>query len=82
MILEPHDLHSEFPEYHARILALKVSDAHFASLFAQYHEVNRHVQNIELNTELATEQELEILKKQRLHLKDELYAILHATPQA
>ena len=80
MILEPHDLHSEFPEYHGKILALKASDPHFASLFAQYHEVNRHVQNIELNTELGTDLELEVLKKQRLHLKDELYAILHAAP--
>ncbi|MCB1890500.1 MAG: DUF465 domain-containing protein [Rhodocyclaceae bacterium] len=76
MVLEPHDLHHEFPEYENEIRDLKMADAHFAKLFDEYHEVNRHVQRVELNAELATDPELEDLKKQRLKLKDELYAML------
>ena len=76
MVLEPHDLHHEFPEYENEIRDLKMADAHFAKLFDEYHAVNRHVQRVELNAELATDPELEDLKKQRLKLKDELYAML------
>ncbi len=76
MVLEPHDLHHEFPEFENEIRDLKMVDAHFARRFDEYHEVNRHVQRVELNAELATDPELEDLKKQRLRLKDELYAML------
>lgn len=82
MVLEAHDLHSEFPDQFERIHQLKLNDAHFARLFGEYHEVNRHVQRIELDAELATDQELEALKKQRLSLKDELYRILNAKSEA
>ncbi|THF66849.1 DUF465 domain-containing protein [Pseudothauera nasutitermitis] len=78
MVLEPHDLHSEFPEYQQQIHDLKVADAHFAKLFDEYHSVNRHVQRIELDAELATDLELEVLKKRRLILKDDLYRMLVA----
>jgi len=76
MVLEPHDLHHEFPEFENEIRDLKMISGHFSRLFETYHEVNRHVQRIELNAELATDPELEDLKKQRLKLKDELYAML------
>ena len=76
MVLEPHDLHHEFPEYGEAIHSLKVSNAHFARLFDEYHDVNKHVQRVETLAELATDAELEELKKQRLKLKDDLYGIL------
>ena len=76
MVLEPHDLHHEFPEYGEAIHALKLSNAHFARLFDEYHELNKHVQRVEMLAELTTDAELEELKKQRLKLKDDLYAIL------
>lgn len=74
--MEQHDLHHEFPEYRDQIHSLKVSDGHFARLFDEYHDVNRHVVRVEVNAELATDFELEELKKRRLRLKDELYEIL------
>jgi len=40
--------------------------------------VNKHVHRIEVAAEIATDQALEDLKKQRLSLKDELYAMLKA----
>lgn len=76
MHLDSHDLHSEFPEYHETIHALKVSGGHFAKLFDEYHEVNRRVQRIEVNAELAADTVLEDLKKSRLHLKDALHVML------
>lgn len=78
MNLENHDLHAEFPEFHDKIHALKLSNGHFARLFDEYHKVNKHVHRIEVNAELATDRELEDLKKERLALKDELYAMLKA----
>ncbi len=82
MILEPHDLFHEFPEYSDQIEALKTSDEKFARMYDEYHEVNQHVQTIELDEEIATDFELEDLKKQRLHLKDGLYAILRSATGA
>ncbi|MCB1959108.1 MAG: YdcH family protein [Rhodocyclaceae bacterium] len=76
MELQAHDLHNEFPEFHDQIHALKVSDAHFQRLFDRYHEVNRHVVRIEVQAELATDPELEDLKKERLRLKDALFGML------
>jgi len=76
MELQAHDLHNEFPEYHAEIHALKTSDAHFQRLFDKYHEVNRHVVRIEVQAELATDPALEDLKKERLMLKDQLHDML------
>jgi len=74
--MEQHDLHHEFPEYRDQIHALKTSSGHFAQLFDEYHDVNRHVVSVETNIELATDFELEDLKKRRLKLKDEIYGML------
>lgn len=74
--MEQHDLNHEFPEYRDQIHSLKVSNNHFSRLFDEYHDVNRHVVRLEVNAELATDFELEELKKRRLKLKDELYDML------
>ena len=39
----PHELAEEFPEHITKMSALKQSDAHFATLFDSYHEVNRTI---------------------------------------
>ncbi len=78
MVLEHHDLHHEFPEYRDLIHTLKTSNQHFSRLFDEYHEADRHVRRIEENAELATDFELEDLKKIRLRLKDQLYEMLKA----
>lgn len=76
MFGENHALAQEFPEYKERIHELKMSDNHFARLFDEYHEVNREVQRIEQEIETPSDEVTEQLKKQRLHLKDELYIML------
>lgn len=74
----PHELHEEFPEHAAKITALKTSDAHFARLAEKYHEVNRAVHRAETLVEPIEDLAMDTLRKQRMKLKDEIYAMLVA----
>ena len=71
-----HPLISEFPELRDKIHDLKVSDHHFAKLFAEYHDVDHELHRIEQEIETPSDAYTEELKKKRLHLKDQLYALL------
>ncbi|HGG05762.1 MAG TPA: DUF465 domain-containing protein [Aliiroseovarius sp.] len=74
----PHELAEEFPEYTDRMTALKESDAHFAKLFEEYHEVNRAIHRAETRVEPTDQFNEETMRKQRALLKDDLYRILSA----
>lgn len=76
MTIENHSLHNEFPEMAEQIRALKMKDRHFSRLFDEYHEIDREVRRIEEEVEAASDDRLEDLKMRRLHLKDDLYAML------
>jgi hypothetical protein len=76
MTIEKHDLHHEFPEHHDTIHHLKMNNAHFARLFEQYHDVDHEVHRIENGTENTSDEYLEEKKKERLHLKDQLFAMI------
>lgn len=78
MIIENHSLHNEFPEHKERIHDLKMNNRHFARLFEEYHDLDREVRKIEEGAEAASDQRLEEMKLKRLHLKDELFAMLEA----
>lgn len=71
-----HPLISEFPELRAKIHEMKISDHHFAKLFDEYHEVDHELHRIEQEIETPSDAYTEDLKKKRLHLKDQLYAML------
>lgn len=76
MAVEHHDLIHEFPEFKDKIHDLKTHDHHFRKLFDEYHELTKKIENMENEvTVVATETEEEA-KKMRLHLKDQLYAML------
>lgn len=66
-----------FPEYRDLITQLKHNDLHFTKLFERHNEIDQKIQNIETNVEQATDAEIETLKKEKLHLKDQLYSILN-----
>ena len=72
----PHELAEEFPESVDKIHDLKINDAHFARLFDDYHEINREVHRIETGIEGASDARHEELRKKRMTLKDELYAMI------
>jgi uncharacterized protein YdcH (DUF465 family) len=82
MELQQHDLHHEFPEHAEAIHRLKTSNHHFAKLFDAYHKVNKDIRRIEENEEPVTDAAMEVLKKERLKLKDELGAMLRAHKEA
>ncbi|MEB8386789.1 DUF465 domain-containing protein [Rhodobacteraceae bacterium KMM 6894] len=74
----PHELHEEFPELADKITEMKTSDAHFAKLADEYHEVNRAVHRAETNVEPVEELAEVQMRKQRSALKDEIYRLLTA----
>jgi hypothetical protein len=76
MTTEKHNLHHEFPEFAEQISELKVSDAHFAKLFAEYHEVDQEINRIEQEIETPSDEYTEEVKLKRVNLKDELYGML------
>jgi hypothetical protein len=65
-----------FPEYRDLITQLKTSDAHFTRLFEEHNAVDQQILNMESRIEPATSDEIEVLKKEKLQLKDQLYVIL------
>mgnify|MGYP003352337939 FL=1 len=65
-----------FPEYRELISQLKTTDHHFNHLFDKHNELDQKIKNLESGIEKATDLEIESLKKEKLHLKDELYTIL------
>jgi uncharacterized protein YdcH (DUF465 family) len=65
-----------FPEYRELITQLKHTDLHFTRLFDRHNELDQKIKNIDTQIELATEEETESLKKEKLHLKDEIYKLL------
>lgn len=73
--MEKHDLRHEFPEFEEKIHNLKISDNHFKKLFDQYEEVNHKIHGLE-TTEVYSDMELNQLRSERLHLKDQLYEVL------
>jgi len=72
----PHELAAEFPQDAQTIHRLKTTDAHFANLADSYHELNREIHRIEAEVEAASDERLEVLKKKRLALADDVGAIL------
>ena len=76
MLNEKHDLVHELPEHRETIHNLKMTDNHFARLFDEYHEVDHEIHRIETDIETTSDDYLEEKKKQRLHLKDELFKMI------
>ncbi|RBO54265.1 hypothetical protein DSD19_02405 [Rhodovulum sp. BSW8] len=73
----PHELAADFPDKARLIEALKDSDAHFARLFQEYHEINGAVHRAETDVEPTDDLHLTEMRKTRMHLKDELVRILN-----
>ncbi|MBO3276726.1 YdcH family protein [Pseudomonas schmalbachii] len=65
-----------FPEFREKISRLKSEDPHFAKLFHSHNALDQEIKNMEAGITPATHETIESLKKQKLQLKDDLYAIL------
>jgi uncharacterized protein YdcH (DUF465 family) len=65
-----------FPEYRELITQLKQHDRHFQHLFEQHNALDHQIQNMEKHILPGTPEEIERLKKEKLHLKDQLHQVL------
>jgi len=65
-----------FPEYRDLITQLKTTDRHFLNVFDKHNELDQKIKNMEAHMEPGTPDEIEVLKKKKLAIKDELYTLL------
>ena len=63
-------------EYKEEIHELKLSNAHFAKIFDKHNALDQKVEDAEADRVILTDVELEILKKEKLLLKDEAYKMI------
>lgn len=70
----PHELDDEFPKQAETIQRLASENAEFAALTARYHHVNGEIHHIETGEDAASDSRWEELKKERLLLKDRIFA--------
>lgn len=78
MQVEHHDLHHEFPEFSDLIHQLRTADAHFSTLFDEYNGLTANVEDLEEHDIPVDDFSFEEMKKRRVKLKDEIYALLVA----
>ena len=76
MPIEHHSLLNEYPQLRDRIHDLKTRDPKFASLYRQYDETDKEIFRIEEEIETPSDKYTEDLKKRRVLLKDQLFAML------
>ena len=63
-------------EYKNEIHELKQSNAHFAKVFEKHNALDQKIEDVEAERAILTDVELEILKKEKLLLKDEAYKMI------
>lgn len=69
-----------FPEYRELISQLKTSDLHFQKKFNKHNQLDEDIKNLEQHSSSDYTTEVHDLKLQKLHLKEEIYAILKNIP--
>jgi len=65
-------------EYREVISKLKVENAHFAKIFEKHNELDQKIADADEGRAHISDAELETLKKEKLRLKDEAYALIVA----
>ncbi len=71
-----------FSEFRDQIAQLKTTDGHFARLFDQHNALDLQIQRMQSRIEPSTPVQIELLKKEKLQLKDQIHAILKKVAQA
>ncbi|WP_131667829.1 YdcH family protein [Psychrobacter pygoscelis] len=69
-----------FHEHRDLISDLKQSDAHFAKLFDEHNELDNEIDKLENDVvkHASRDEEIEVKKRRKLQLKDEIYRILES----
>ena len=73
-----HHLSDELPEYRDDINKLSATDAKFQELMARYRDVDHQIRLADENIEPKCDETVELLKRQRLVLMDEMVHLIRA----
>ena len=65
-------------EYREVISKLKLDNAHFAKIFEKHNELDQKIVDVDEGREHMADADLDALKKEKLKLKDEAYAMIVA----
>jgi uncharacterized protein YdcH (DUF465 family) len=63
-------------EYKEEIHKLKMNNAHFVKVFEKHNDLDQKIEDAEADRVILTDMELEVLKKEKLLLKDEAYKMI------
>ena len=60
------------------IAELKLKDSHFATIFDEHTQLDQQINQLDKNlvTHTSRDEEIELMKRRKLHLKDEIYKII------
>lgn len=75
-MITKHPIYLDFPEYTEKIKDLFHHNDEFQVLLHSYTELDTQIYKIETDEELAMDDELSQLRKDRVFLKDEIYHFL------
>ena len=76
MPITHHPLIEEFAEYKDTIHDLKLNNARFRRLAHEYEGLDKSIFRAEQGIEIVNDEYLDVIKKERLHLKDIIYQML------
>lgn len=65
-----------FPEYRTLISKLKQENAHFAKIFDEHNDLDHEIIRLEKDPVTSGLDDIEVLKKKKLLLKEEIYLML------
>jgi uncharacterized protein len=65
-----------FPEFKEIIATLRENNPHFAKMFEEHEELDREINDLEQNPVNKINDDIEILKRKKLRIKDEMYKLL------
>ncbi|SPL71008.1 YdcH family protein [Acinetobacter stercoris] len=71
-----------FPEYRSLISKLKQEDNRFAKVFEEHNALDHEIIRLEQNPVTSGLDDIEVLKRKKLKLKDELYTMLREADKA
>lgn len=75
-MITKHPIYQDFPEHANKIIDLYHNNDEFQVLLHSYTELDNKIYNIETDQELAMDDELSQLRKDRVFLKDEIFSFL------
>lgn len=75
-MITKHPLTFEFPEFTTKIHNLKIENTHFKKMFEEYDTLDHEIFKAESNAEPTSDEILNQMRIERVHLKDKIYDFL------